>query len=226
MKHPRRVPNSRRAPSFLRSGLPAGFQAIALLATAGCMSNDEDYPPMEYMCETDPTPAQEAARNGTCGLGDPKLPPEPKLPTEVCQTLVAVKTGPSEEDGLDTRRVQTALTECQGGAVKLVADGEKNSFVTGHLMVTSVTLWVDVGVTLYASRDPEEYQKTGNCGRIGISDSVACTDFITMDGTQPAIVGDGVIDGQGGEPLIGHDYSWWQASYALRKINGSIGNPT
>jgi len=39
-------------------------------------------------------------------------------------------------------------------------------------------------------------------------------------------VGDGVIDGQGGEPLIGHDYSWWQASYALRAIDGSIGNPT
>jgi polygalacturonase len=92
--------------------------------------------------------------------------------------------------------------------------------------VTSVTLWVDAGVTLYASRDPEQFQKTGNCGRIGISDSGACTDFITVDGTSPAIMGDGVIDGQGGEPLIGHDYSWWQASYALRNINGSIGNPT
>jgi hypothetical protein len=202
--------------------------AVSLLAIAvvGCMSNDDDLSPMEYMCETDPTPSQAAARDGTCGLGDPKLPPEPQLPTDVCQTLVAAKTGPSEDDGLDTRRVQTALTECQGGAVKLVADGAKNSFVVGHLMVTSVTLWIDAGVTLYASRDPEEYQKTGNCGRIGISDSGACTDFITMDGTQPAIVGDGAIDGQGGEPLIGHDYSWWQASYALRKINGSIGNPT
>jgi polygalacturonase len=47
-----------------------------------------------------------------------------------------------------------------------------------------------------------------------------------MSGTSPAIVGDGVIDGQGGEPLIGKDYSWWQSSYALRAIDGSIGNPT
>ena len=36
----------------------------------------------------------------------------------------------------------------------------------------------------------------------------------------------GVLDGQGGEPLIGHDYSWWQLSYALREVDGSIGNPT
>jgi polygalacturonase len=189
-----------------------------------CANPDADVPPTEYMCETDPTPASPAPM-GVCGAGDPKLPPEPQYPTEVCQTLLATKTGP-DENGLDTTRVQTALTQCKGGAVKLVADGPNNSFVTGHLLVVGVTLWVDAGVTLYASRDPEQYQKTGNCGRIGISDSGACTDFITMDGTAPAIMGDGVIDGQGGEPLIGHDYSWWQASYALRNIDGSIGNPT
>jgi polygalacturonase len=200
---------------------------FSLLAVAGCLSNDEDLPPIEYMCETDPTPSQAAALDGTCAANDDRLRGlEPHFPSEVCQTLVATKTGPSEDDGLDTRRVQNALTECQGGAVKLVADGDKNSFVVGHLMVASVTLWIDAGVTLYASRDPEQYQKTGNCGLMGISDSGACTDFITVDGTSPAIMGDGVIDGQGGEPLIGKDYSWWQASYALRKINGSIGNPT
>ena len=160
------------------------------------------------------------------GAWDPKLPPKPEFPSTVCQTLVAAKSGPSE-DNLDTSRVQTALTACKGGAVKLVTDGgANNSFVVGHLLVVGVTLWVDAGVTLYASRDPEQYQKTGNCGRIGTSDSGACTDFITLDGTSPAVVGDGVIDGQGGEPLIGYDYSWWQASYALRQIDGSIGNPT
>jgi hypothetical protein len=202
--------------------------AVSLLGAAACGSIGDDIPPIEYMCETDPTPSQAAALSGVCGAGDPKLPPEPKFPTEVCQTLVATKTGPIEEP-LDTSRVQTALTQCKGGAVKLVVDPANpalNSFVVGHLLVVDVTLWVDAGVTLYASRDPEQYQKTGNCGRIGISDSGACTDFITVDGNKPAIMGDGVIDGQGGEPLIGYDYSWWQASYALRKINGSIGNPT
>jgi hypothetical protein len=216
---------SRKQPSLLCVRLPGLVGAVSLLGLASCMSNDDDIQELQYMCETDPTPSQAAALNGTCGAGDPKLPPEPQFPSTVCQTLVATKTGPIE-DPLDTSRVQTALTQCIGGAVKLVADGANNSFVVGHLVVSGVTLWVDAGVTLYASRDPEQYQKTGNCGRIGISDSGACTDFITMDGASPAIMGDGVIDGQGGEPLIGYDYSWWQASYALRKIDGSIGNPT
>jgi polygalacturonase len=81
-------------------------------------------------------------------------------------------------------------------------------------------------VTLYASRNADLYQKTGSCGVLGVNDSSACTDFITMQGAGPAIMGDGVIDGQGGEPLVGHDYSWWQMSYALRETDGSIGNPT
>ena len=223
--HPCGLPFSRKAPSFSRTRLPSWLGAVSLLGVAACGSNDADVPTIEYMCETDTTPASPSP-SGVCGAGDLKLPPEPQFPAEpVCQTLTAIKTGP-DEGNLDTDRVQAALTQCKGGAVKLVADGDKNSFVVGHLTVTNVTLWVDAGVTLYASRDPEEYQKTGNCGRIGINDSGACTDFITMDGTGPAIMGDGVIDGQGGEPLVGHDYSWWQASYALRAIDGSIGNPT
>jgi polygalacturonase len=199
--------------------------AIALLGVAACGNMDEDSPPIATMCETDSTPASPST-SGVCAADDERLRGvQPQYPQVVCQTLAAVKTGP-DEGNLDTSRVQTALTQCKGGAVKLEADGANNAFVTGHLMVANVTLWIDAGVTLYASRDPEQYQKTGNCGRIGIADSGACTDFITMDGTNPAIMGDGVIDGQGGEPLVGHDYSWWQSSYALRAIDGSIGNPT
>src|SRR6185503_10305409 len=101
-----------------------------------------------------------------------------------------------------------------------------DSFVVGHLAVDAVTLWIDAGVTLYASRNAELFQKTGNCGVAGVNDSGACNDFITVSGVKPAIVGDGTIDGQGGEPLVGHDYSWWQLSNALRTVDGSIGNPT
>jgi polygalacturonase len=225
LKHQCGAPLSEKAPSFSRTRLLSCFWAASLLGAAACGNNDENFPAIQYMCETDPTPASPSV-SGVCGADDDKLRLlEPKFPTSVCQTLVASKTGP-DEDNLDTSRVQTALTQCKGGAVKLVADGANNAFVTGHLMVANVTLWIDAGVTLYASRDPEQYQKTGNCGRIGIADSGACTDYITMDGTSPAIMGDGVIDGQGGEPLVGHDYSWWQSSYALRAIDGSIGNPT
>lgn len=226
MKHQCGLP-LRKTPSFSRTRLPGWLGAVSLLGMAACGSNDDEVPPIEYMCDTEP-PTTSPAPMGVCGAGDPKLPPEPKFPAEpVCQEIKATKTGPAPDtmDTLDTNLIQTALTQCKGGAVKLVADGANNSFVTGHLTVSNVTLWIDAGVTLYASRDPEQYQKTGNCGRIGISDSGACTDFITMDGIGPAIMGDGVIDGQGGEPLIGHDYSWWQTSYALRAIDGSIGNP-
>jgi polygalacturonase len=59
-----------------------------------------------------------------------------------------------------------------------------------------------------------------------VNDSSACTSFITVNGASPGIIGTGTIDGQGGEPLIGHDYSWWQLSSALQTIDGSIGNPT
>ncbi len=175
-----------------------------------------------------------AANTATaCGVGDSNLPPEPTLPTNVCQTLTANKSFP-DENNLDTQRINDALSACPGGVVQLVSDGANNAFVAGHLTVTSATLWIDSGTTLYASRDPNEYppnksSTTGtdsNCGVLGVNDSAACSDFITVGGTNPGIVGDGVIDGQGGEPLVGHDYSWWQLSFALREIDGSIGNPT
>ena len=200
---------------------------VSLLGIAACGAND-DLPAIDYVCGT--TPAPSAATGGAaCGADDPNLPAEPTLPTDVCQILTATKAAPIEDDPnnpLDTDRIQAALSACQGRAVKLVSDGQNNAFVAAHLQVTSVTLWIDAGTTLYASRNPDLYQKTGNCGLFGISDSGACTDFITVGGTSPGIVGDGVIDGQGGEPLIGRDYSWWQSSYALRAIDGSIGNPT
>ena len=48
--------------------------------------------PIEYMCDTDSTPASPSV-SGVCGAGDPKLPPEPHFPTDaqVCQTLTAAK---------------------------------------------------------------------------------------------------------------------------------------
>ncbi|MGB8298905.1 MAG: glycosyl hydrolase family 28 protein [Polyangia bacterium] len=210
----------------IRSSQASVLCAAFVLNLAACGAND-DLPAIETMCGTaDPA---DLAGGPACGADDPNLPPEPQLPTQACQILTAVKSAPTERDDgtdLDTTRVQTALLACKGKVVKLVSDGANNAFVTSRLQIDSTTLWIDRGTTLYASRNPALYQKTGNCGAIGISDSGACTDFITLAGTSPGIVGDGIIDGQGGEPLIGKNYSWWQASYALRAIDGSIGNPT
>jgi polygalacturonase len=195
--------------------------ALSLLAAAAGSCGDEP-PGITYVCGESATVTADATG---CGADDPSLPPEPTLPTDVCETLMADKATP-DENQLDTARIQAALTACKGRAVKLTSNGADNVFVAAHLAVDSVALWIDRGTTLYASRNPDLYQKTGSCGVLGLNDSGACNDFITVSGTSPSIVGDGVIDGQGGEPLVDRDYSWWQMSNALRAIDGSIGNPT
>ena len=161
-----------------------------------------------------------------CGAGDTNLPPEPTLPSNVCQTLTANKATPDESNP-DTKRIQDALTACQGiGAVKLTSSGANNAFLAGHLGVMSTILWVDAGTTLYASRDPAAFQRDGNCGLLGVSDSAGCLPLLTVSGTSPGIVGDGIIDGQGGEPIVGQEYSWWDMSGALRQVDGSAPNPS
>ncbi len=184
-----------RARLSLCAKLPGVAAAILLLSVVAC-SSGEEIPAIVYTCETSPPPAAPAEGASRCGAGDPNLPPEPTLPTDVCQTLTADKSTP-DESKLDTERVQAALNACKGRAVKLTSSGKNNVFLTGHLSVASVTLWIDAGTTLYASRNAELYQKTGSCGVLGVNDSGACNDYITVSGTSPGIVGDGVIDGQG-----------------------------
>jgi polygalacturonase len=221
MKRPRSptISSERAETSWAR--LASASAPALLIAAVGCSAND-DIAAITYVCGNQPPPAP---GDPACGAGDTNLPLEPSLPTAVCQTLVANKSTPDESD-LDTSRIQAAINACSGGAVKLTGSGENNAFIADHLTLTSATLWIDGGVTLYASRNAQLYQKTGSCGVIGVNDSGACNDFLTVSGTSPGIVGDGIIDGQGGEPLVGHDYSWWQLSNALRDIDGSIGNPT
>lgn len=228
---------------FLRRACPkvlVALIAIVAFPVNSCAPLNNDPTPMTYVCGTSDERAfrviddHVSYGDGTvCGEGDPNLPPEPRLPTEVCQELVANKRLPEtdfelpSEENLDTQRLQDALLACKGqpGAVKLVADGKNGAFVSGPLILDSVKLWIDDGVTLYQSRQAPLFQKTGNCGKLGVNDSDACVEFLQVTGTEPAIVGDGTIDGQGGEPLYGEHFSWWELSEALRSINGSIGNP-
>jgi len=224
-----------RAPSRLPGLLPAASLLVSL--GLGCSPASDQIASYSYLCGNEPPP--EAAPGAPrCGEGDPNLPPEPTLPADPADAaciLTAVRRTPADgavlpESGdpaeLDTARVQAALNHCKGGVVKLTRDGDNDAFLTASITVDSAILWIDAGVTLFASRNPDLYQKTGNCGVLGVNDSGACNEYITVKGTSPGIVGDGVIDGQGGEPLVGHEYSWWQMSYALREIDGSIGNPT
>jgi polygalacturonase len=104
--------------------------------------------------------------------------------------------------------LQSALDACAPGqAVKLVAKGEQAAFLTGPLTLPSgVTLWVDAGVTLFGTRDPKVYG--------------ASSALISVSGADSGIVGDGIIDGQGGEPVVGQNQSFWDLN-----ANSSGNNP-
>jgi polygalacturonase len=147
--------------------------------------------------------------SGPCGDGDPNLPPEPTIPP-ACATLPATQNvsagGLPSEASLDTSAIQKALTACPSGqAVRLTTSGANNAFVTGPLTLPSgVTLWVDAGATLYATRDTKVWG--------------AAAALISVGGSNSGIVGDGVIDGQGDEPNLGASQSWWDQNA------GSSGN--
>ena len=155
---------------------------------------------------------------GACGAGDTNLPAEPTIPP-ACTTLQAAFTAvagtPPSEANLDTSRIQTALSGCGSGkAVRLVTNGASDGFITGPLTLPAgVTLWVDAGVTLYGTRDPKVYG--------------SASALIRVTGAGSGVVGDGTIDGQGGEPQIGGTQSWWDvnggggSSPALIQVSGA-----
>ncbi len=170
---------------------------------------------------------------------EPTLPPEPSLPKDVCSTLTAKLTESkgllpdSDDSSPDTSRLQEALNKCQAGqAVKLSADGSKNAFLSGPLKLpSSVTLWVDKGVTLFASRNPRDFDsKAGDktCGTVtgSSSSSAGCNAFITAENTKNSgLVGDGIIDGRGGSKLVGQSESWWDLALHAKNQNASQHNP-
>ncbi len=158
------------------------------------------------------------AGSGACGAGDPKLPAEPTIPP-ACTSLGASQTVAAgavpDESTLDTSRIQSALNACASGqAVKLVGSGTKSAFVTGPITIpTGVSLWVDAGAVLYGTRSPSVYG--------------SATALITVAGSNSGIYGEGVIDGQGGEPRIGKSGSFWDdngsggSSPALIQVRGA-----
>ena len=153
--------------------------------------------------------ASSSGSSGSCGSGDTNLPAEPTIPP-ACTTLSATQAVTAgampSEVSLDTTAIQSALDACGSGkAVKLTTSGAKNAFVTGPLTIPAgVTLWVDAATTLYATRDPSVWG--------------SAQALISVSGANSGIVGEGTINGQGGEPNIGSTQSWWDQNA------GSSGN--
>src|SRR5580658_3109315 len=93
---------------------------------------------------------------------------EPVIPP-VCTSLTARNSWPVHEDRIDTERIQAALDGCAAGrAVELKSAGSDDSFLSGPLVLRrGVTLLVTSGTTLYASRNPRDYDlQPGSCGII------------------------------------------------------------
>ncbi|MDA0573792.1 glycoside hydrolase family 28 protein [Burkholderia gladioli] len=115
-------------------------------------------------------------------------------------------------------------------AVRLVVNsGGGNSFISGPLTLPSgVTLWIDKGVTLYASRDVKAYSPAlagPYCANTAVSatksgSSSNCLALLTGTNlVNSAVVGDGRIDGRGYAEIVTSD-----AKYPLMKVDLTCSN--
>ena len=168
------------------------------------------------------------------GAQDTRNVKEPSIPP-ACATLEA-KIGrmglsiyPDDENKLDTDRIQAALDACTPGhAVVLKRASERtDAFLSGPLQLRrGVVLVVDRDAYLYASRNPRDYDlRPGVCGTITQEGVHACKSLINGDGADDSgIMGDGVIDGRGGEVMLGQKMTWWNLADLARK-GGGQNNP-
>jgi polygalacturonase len=155
---------------------------------------------------------------------DTRTVKEPRIPA-TCVALGARYAAPGgllsdvAEAAPDTRRIQEAIDACGAGrAVALRADGDKNVFLSAPLRLRAgVTLLIDAGVALFASRDPRAYDLTpGSCGVVAPTRG-KCLPFILADKAPgSAIMGDGAIDGRGGAVLLGGKQTWWDLARAAK----------
>jgi polygalacturonase len=154
---------------------------------------------------------------------------EPKIPA-FCVTLEAHLTAindgkfntlaPADESKPDTDRIQKAIDHCaKGKGVALVTHAAANAFLSGPLQLREgVTLVVNRGVTLFETLDPAAMEASpGSCGIVATTPGRGCKPLISVDNVSGAgVMGDGVIDGRGGEKLLGKDVSAWDLAEQAR----------
>ncbi|MFP5277208.1 MAG: pectinesterase family protein [Acidobacteriota bacterium] len=178
--------------------------------------------------------------------GDSRTVAEPSFPAGCQQLTATLTTDPAIQDldasvdannsNIDGARIQAALNACSATAVaantnmavELSADstGAHNAFLSGPLtMPSNVTLLVDPNVTLYFSRNVQDYDMvpgTHTCGTINSSSNTkSCQPLIDIPGTSTnvGVMGYGKLNGRGGDPLLNGfatsgfqapaTYTWW-----------------
>ncbi len=157
---------------------------------------------------------------GAAYAQDTRTVTEPVIPP-ACIMLTAHSQAPDEAHP-DTARIQSALERCTPGhAVELKSEGAAAAFLTGPIQLRAgVTLLIDAKTTLYASRNPRDYDVTpGSCGIVNQTGH-GCKPVISgVNVAHAAVMGDGAIDGRGGEKLIGQNVSWWDLAQEAKVKN-------
>ena len=147
--------------------------------------------------------------------------PQPCATLEAQLQSIGRTLAPADEQKLDTARIQNAIDGCAAGrAVVLRKNGVNDAFLSGPLHLKSgVALRVDRGVTLFASRDASLYAiRPGSCGRVTHTPGPrGCKPLIAVDDApRSAVMGEGAIDGRGGEKILGSSDSWWDLAEQAR----------
>lgn len=158
----------------------------------------------------------------TLSAQDTRHVTEPKIPsfcTKLDAHLKSVFDGqyntlaPEDESKLDTERIQKAIDSCgKGKAVVLQTQGKLNAFLSGPLELRAgVTLVVDKGAMLFETLDPKVLETSpGSCGVVNKEPGRGCKPLISVSHVSGAgVMGDGVIDGRGGEKILGQSVSAW-----------------
>lgn len=124
---------------------------------------------------------------------------------------------PAAKRQLDTGRIQQAMDHCAAGqAVELEAAGDKRVFLSGPLTLRSgVTLVVGANTVLAASTNPRVFDVTpGSCGILAGAHGDGCRPLLIAEGIHDSgIMGDGSIDGRGGDRIAGTHVTWWQLAH-------------
>ena len=170
---------------------------------------------------------------------DTRTVTEPTFPascTVLNATQAIVSGGPATETSFDTTRIQNALNACASGkAVELAPSTDKTeyAFLSAPLNIPNgVSLIVDGGVTLFASRNPTDYQVSGNesCGGYGSGNG--CNPFLMFNSISSnsgsGVYGYGVIDGRGGTTMLNGPNAgevWWTNSDNAGTAGQSQDNP-
>jgi len=128
----------------------------------------------------------------------------------------------ADERRPDTERIQKAIDGCEAGhSVVLRAAGAANVFLSGPLhLKAAVTLVVQGGAAIFASRNPRDYDLTpGSCGVVNEKGHGCKTIIEAVNAPGSGVMGDGAIDGRGGAVLLGGKETWWDLAHTAKVLD-------